>query len=109
MKDRLEFRMLGPLEVLRQGAALPLPPGRPRSLLALLLVHANEVVPIDRLLDELWRGHPPSSAANALQVYVSTLRKQLEPDRSIGRSGQVLVTRRPGYVLDAPPGSCDAD
>src|SRR5207249_10504489 len=46
---------------------------------------------------------------NALQVYVSTLRKQLEPDRSIGRSGQVLVTRRPGYVLDAPPGSCDAD
>src|SRR5437763_5079054 len=58
----LEFRMLGPLEVLRHGEAVTLPPGLPRALLGLLLVHANTVVATDRLLSELWRGDPPRSA-----------------------------------------------
>jgi DNA-binding SARP family transcriptional activator len=104
----LEFRMLGPLEVLRQGVALPLSPGRPRLLLALLLVHANEVVPTDRLLEDLWRGQPPPSAPQAVQVYVSNLRKLLEPERPSGGPARVLITRQPGYVLEAPPEHCDA-
>ncbi len=104
----LEFRMLGPFEVLRQGVALPLGPGRPRILLALLLVHTNKVVPVDRLLDELWRENPPPSAAQALQVHVSNLRRLLEPERRPGMTAEVLVTRRPGYVLESPPESCDA-
>jgi DNA-binding SARP family transcriptional activator len=104
----LEFRMLGPLEVCRGAEALPLPPGRPRALLGLLLVNANTVVTTDQLIDELWRGDPPRTAGHALQVYVANLRKLLEPDRDTGRS-PVLATRRPGYVLVVPPERCDAD
>jgi hypothetical protein len=53
-------------------------------VLAVLLLHANEVVSVDRLVDELWGERPPDSAANALQVYVSGLRKVLEPKRAAG-------------------------
>src|SRR5437899_1123435 len=104
----LEFRMLGPLEVVRQGAPLPLPPGRPRALLGMLLVHARHVTATDALLDELWWGEPPPSAGNALQVYVSNLRKLLEPDHRPGEPWRVLLTRKPGYLLDVPPESSDA-
>jgi DNA-binding SARP family transcriptional activator len=104
----LEFRMLGPLEVLRQGVAVPLGPGRARTLLGILLVEANRVVAADRLLEELWTGDPPSSAAHAVQVYVSNLRGLLEPDRDRGATAQVLVGRRPGYVLVVAPDQCDA-
>ena len=103
----LEFRMLGPLEVWRGAAAVPVPPGRPRALLGLLLVHANTVVTADEILDELWRGDPPRTAGHALQVYVANLRKLLEPDRD-GSGSAVLVTRRPGYSLVVPPERCDA-
>jgi DNA-binding SARP family transcriptional activator len=103
----LEFRILGPLEVLHRGCPLPGLSGRPRVLLGRLLVGRNEIVPADRLLDELWRGDPPATAAHALQVHVSNLRRLLEPDR--GSAGAaVLVTRRPGYLLAVPPEGCDA-
>ena len=71
-----------------------------RALLVLLLLHANEVVPSDRLIDDLWSGSPPSTAANALQVYVSRLRKLL------GR--EAVVTRAPGYQLRVEPDRVDA-
>jgi DNA-binding SARP family transcriptional activator/DNA-binding beta-propeller fold protein YncE len=64
----------------------------------LLLLHANEVVPSDRLIDELWGEAPPESAANMLQGYVSHLRKTLEPGRGRGEH-ELLVSRAPGYVL----------
>ena len=79
-----------------------------RALLAILLVHANEVVPSDRLIEELW-PEPPETAANALQVYVGKLRKALEPDRAPGSPGELLVTRAPGYVLRVEPDELDAD
>jgi len=104
----LEFRMLGPLEVWRGESRVVIAPGRPRALLGLLVVHLGEVVSVDRLLHELWQGGPPASAAHALQVYVSSLRKLLEPERRPGRSAQVLVTRAPGYTLEGPPDCCDA-
>ena len=103
----LEFRMLGPLEVRRDGDMLPVPPGRPRSLLALLLLRANTVVPAEQLIDELWQGKPPRTAGHALQVYVANLRKLLEPGRE-GGGAPVLATRRPGYVLEVAPERCDA-
>ncbi len=77
-------------------------------MLALLLLHANEVVPIDRLIDELWGDSPPESAANMLQGYVSHLRKTLEPGRERGEH-ELLVSRPPGYVLHIGPDQLDAE
>jgi DNA-binding SARP family transcriptional activator len=77
-------------------------------VLTLLLLHANEVVPIDRLVDELWGDSPPESAANMLQGYVSHLRKLLEPGRGRGEH-ELLVSRPPGYVLRVDPNHLDAE
>jgi DNA-binding SARP family transcriptional activator len=98
-QGKIEFKLLGPLEV--QGERGPVSLGSPqqRALLALLVLNANEVVSRDRLIDELWGERPPATAAKLVQVYVSRLRKALEPDRSRGESGRVLVTRPPGYLI----------
>ncbi|MGH3821587.1 MAG: BTAD domain-containing putative transcriptional regulator [Pseudonocardiaceae bacterium] len=104
----LEFRVLGPFEVVGDGRPLDVGPAKQRALLAMLLVHANTVVSTDRLLDGLWSGEPPVNARHALQVYVSNLRKLLEPGRSPGGNGQVLVTRQPGYLLQVASERLDA-
>jgi DNA-binding SARP family transcriptional activator len=95
----IEFRLLGPLEVLVEGEPAPLGPPQQRALLALLLLNANEVVSRDRLVDDLWGEQPPATATKLVQVYVSRLRKALEPDRARGDAGRTLVTRPPGYLL----------
>ena len=87
----MEFRILGPLEAWDAGREVALGGPKPRALLAVLLLHANEVVPADRLIDELWGEDSLESAAGALRVNVSRLRKALPPE--------VLATRPPGYVL----------
>jgi DNA-binding SARP family transcriptional activator/streptogramin lyase len=89
----LRFCILGPLEVRDDGRELPLATGRQRALLALLLVHANELIPSKRLIEELWSGHQPPSAHKALQGYVSQLRRALPAD--------TILTRGSGYVLVA--------
>jgi DNA-binding SARP family transcriptional activator len=96
----VEFRILGPLEVVEQGRALALGGTRQRTLLALLLTHANEVVSADRLIDELWGAQPPRTAANALQYHVSQLRKALAPHEAI-------VTQEPGYLIRIAPDELD--
>jgi DNA-binding SARP family transcriptional activator len=100
----MEFRILGPLEVVREGQ--PLPPGgaRPRALLAILLLNANQVVSVDRLVDDVWNGRPPETAVHAIQVYVSQLRNLLG-DGSSERSR--IATRAPGYVLSVGPDEFD--
>lgn len=95
----IEFRLLGSLEVLEGGEQLPLGGPRQRVVLALLLLHANEVVPVSRLIDEVWRDEPPESAANILQGYVSDLRKV------IGRDAIATVGR--GYMIRADPSDLD--
>src|SRR5687768_13528412 len=80
-----------------------------RALLAILLLHANEVVSSDRLIDELWDGDAPESAPKALQVHVSQLRKALEPGREPGAPAGLLVTQAPGYVLKVPPDRLDLE
>ena len=70
----MEFRILGPLEVRDQGRPLTLTAAKQRTLLGILLVHANQVVSTDLLIEEIWGGRPPKTAANALQVYVTGLR-----------------------------------
>src|SRR5918994_5113128 len=87
----MEFRLLGPLEVLERDRVLMVGGGKQRALLAVLLLHANEVVSTDRLLDDLWGWSPPATAVKSIQLYVSRLRKELGEGR--------LVTRPPGYVL----------
>ena len=95
----MEFRILGPLEVWDDGGEVSLGGPKPRALLAVLLLHLNEVVPGDRLIDELWGEDSPQDAAAALRVNVSRLRKTLPPD--------VLTTRSPGYVLRVEPDQLD--
>jgi len=95
----MEFRILGPLEVWDGDHEVSLGGPKPRALLALFLLHLNEVVPADRLIDELWGEDSPEGAAAALRVNVSRLRKALPPD--------VLTTRSPGYVIRVEPDELD--
>src|SRR5262249_19325742 len=99
------FGVLGPLQVLRAGRAVPLGGLRQR---AVLLLEANRVVSMDRLGEDVWAGHPPGEWANTLQTYVVHLRQTLEPGRARGDAGGVLVTSGRGYVLRAGREQVDA-
>ncbi|WP_449348955.1 BTAD domain-containing putative transcriptional regulator, partial [Streptomyces shaanxiensis] len=103
-----EFGILGPLRVLRSGAALPLGGPRQRAVLALLVVELNQAVPTDRLIDEVWDGDPPDGAVTSVQTYVFHLRRMLEPERARGAPAEVLVSRNHGYLLKAGPLATDA-
>jgi DNA-binding SARP family transcriptional activator len=96
----VEFRILGPLEVIEGGRQLTLGGPRQRALLALLLTRANEVVSTDRLIDELWGAQAPGTAANTLQYHVSRLRKTLAPSKAI-------VTQDPGYLIQVGANELD--
>ena len=98
----MEFRILGPLEVLDEGRVVALGGSKQRALLALLLLHANQTLTPDRLIDELWGEHPPATAAKTLQAHVSRLRKALAADDG------AVVTRVHGYELRLDPGCLDA-
>ena len=78
-------------------------------MLAILLLHANEVVSRGLLIDELWGESPPETASTALHGYVSQLRKQLEPARLPGEASTLLITREPGYLLCIEPAQFDLD
>src|SRR5919201_2526753 len=97
----MEFRILGPLEVVDEGRVLKIGGAKQRALLALLLLHANEAVSRDRLIDELWGDEPPETASTAIQVHVSQLRKVL------GR--EVIVTQPPGYLIRLDNGALDLE
>lgn len=94
-----DFRVLGPVEVVRDGSPLPLGGPRQQALLALLLLEPGRTVSSDRLVDELWEGRPPRGADGTLRVYVSRLRAAV---------GSELRASRSGYVLDVDPRRCDA-
>ena len=95
----MQFRLLGPLEVAEQNTAAALGGVKQRSLLAILLLHANEVVATDRLIGELWGESPPATVAKSVQSYVMRLRRELGSER--------LSTRPPGYVLNVAPDELD--
>jgi DNA-binding SARP family transcriptional activator len=97
----LEFRVLGPLEVLSDGHALELGGRRQRALLALLLLGANRPVSRERLIDALWEDEPTATANKALHVYVSQLRKLMGSER--------LQTKAPGYLLRVEDGELDLE
>ena len=95
----MDFRILGPLEVRDGDREVRLRGGKQRALLALLLVHANRTLAIDRIVDELWGEEVPETAQKMVQIYVSHLRKLLP-------SG-TLHTRPPGYMLALEPDQLD--
>ena len=102
----MEFRVLGPLEVRRDGVVVDVGGARQRTVLSRLLIARGEVVGVDRLLHDLWDGEPTPSALGVLQAYVSHLRRALEPDRRPRAPATVLVSRAPGYAVH---GWSDAD
>jgi DNA-binding SARP family transcriptional activator/tetratricopeptide (TPR) repeat protein len=108
MAERLEFSVLGPVQVAGDQGTVDIGAPKHRALLALLLLEPGRVVSVDRLIDRLWQGEPPAAATSTLQAYVSNLRRVLEPERVAGAAATVLVTRPPGYVLDIAPEQVDA-
>jgi DNA-binding SARP family transcriptional activator len=95
----MDFRLLGPIEVAGDEGSLQLGGTKQRSLLAMLLLHANQVVSTDRLIDALWGASPPFTCSKSIQVYVSRLRKAIGDNR--------LVTHAPGYALYVDPTELD--
>jgi DNA-binding SARP family transcriptional activator/class 3 adenylate cyclase len=103
----MEFRILGPLEVLEGGQRVALGGSKQRALLALFLLHRGETLGTERLIDELWGEHPPATAAKSVQVHVSRLRKALAAGAG-DRADELVVTREHGYVLALEPERVDA-
>ncbi|MBV9417337.1 MAG: winged helix-turn-helix domain-containing protein [Solirubrobacterales bacterium] len=97
----VEFRILGPFEVVEHGQQLTLGGRKQKALLAVLLLHRGEVVSTDRLIEELWGERPPVTAAKTVHVYVSNLRRAL--------GDGLLITHGRGYMLEAGPGHVDLD
>jgi len=95
-----DFRVLGGLEVLEEGDAVPIRGAVPRSVLGYLLLHPNEPVSVGELVDELWQPETPASAPKMVQNAVSGLRKLIGAER--------LTTRPAGYVLHLAPEELDA-
>jgi DNA-binding SARP family transcriptional activator len=103
----MDFSLLGPLEVSDGGRAVALGGNKQRALLALLVLHANETLSTDRLIDDLWGERPPATAAKTVQVHVHRLRKALAGDGDTANS-ELLVTRENGYELRVDPEQIDA-
>jgi predicted ATPase/DNA-binding SARP family transcriptional activator len=103
----LEFQVLGPFQVIKEGRPLALGAYKQRALLALLLLERTRVVSKDRLVDALWGERPPPSAANSLQVLVSRLRRALAT--TPGAQEAVLLTQPPGYMLRVAAEAVDAE
>ena len=97
----MEFRILGPLEVVGEHGPVALRRGKEQALLAFMLLHANELLPSERLIDELWDERPPPTASKILQNAVSQLRRALGDGR--------LETRAPGYVFHLEPDELDLE
>ncbi|WP_406733237.1 BTAD domain-containing putative transcriptional regulator [Streptomyces sp. NBC_01794] len=100
--------MLGSFGAEWNGEPVPLGGRRQRSVLALLVSARGQVVPVDRMIEDLWRGAPPARAVTSLQAYVSNLRRLLEPGRAPRTPAKLLVSAPPGYALRLPDDAVDA-
>jgi DNA-binding SARP family transcriptional activator len=104
----MDFQILGPLRVTSDGRrAIALGGQKPAAVLAMLLLHPNELIPSDRLIEDLWDGQPPATAAKTLQVHVSRLRRALAEGQN-GDHPVEIVTTAGGYMLDVDPQQIDA-
>ncbi len=105
MTDSVEYRLLGSLEVVAGGSVHDINSARQRVLLTMLLLHANQVVPVDLLIDAMWNDNPPVTAKSQLQTCVSALRRQLS---AIGAKSEI-ATRSVGYLLAIGDDSLDIE
>jgi DNA-binding SARP family transcriptional activator len=101
----VEFRILGTLEVESEGTRLDLGPPKQQAVLAVLLLHANEIVSTEQLIEQVWPERPPRTAAHSIQIYVSELRRTFEPHAG----APLIATRPPGYLLEVAPECVDAE
>jgi DNA-binding SARP family transcriptional activator len=97
---RMRFKVLGPLQVTRADGPISLGGPRQRAVLAHLIARANDLVPVDVLIDQVWGDEPPEAARGTLHSYISHLRKALGADR--------IESRAPGYVLHVSSDELDA-
>jgi len=105
----MDYRILGPLAVYdEERRAIQLGGRQQRLVFAALLLHRNEVVSVDRLIDVLWGERAPTNAVKNVQVHLSRLRKTLEFGGSEPEK-EIVRTRANGYVLEVAPGEVDAD
>ncbi|TDC09950.1 ATPase [Nonomuraea longispora] len=102
------FRVLGPVEAYEHDDELDLGGLRQRAVLARLLVARGQVVPVDTLLYDLWDDDAAKGAQSGLQVYISRLRRVLEPGRPRGGPNRLLVTVASGYALRVASDQVDA-
>ncbi len=103
MGAKLELGILGPVEVQIDDSPAALGGPRQRAVLAVLAIRPNQVVSVDRLIDDIWEEHPPERAVHTVHVFVSRLR------RALSSAGDRLITRPPGYVLELKADELDAD
>ncbi|MFF7636675.1 BTAD domain-containing putative transcriptional regulator [Kitasatospora sp. NPDC008050] len=106
----MEIQVLGPLSAQATAGSIVPSAGKPRQILALLALHANQVVPAHTLMEELWDADIPRSGLTTLQTYILHLRRllgsALGPDPVFGAK-DVLATRHGGYLLHVQPGGVD--
>ena len=100
----VSFRLLGPLGVNSEARSVDLGPPKQRAVLAILLLHSNEIVSTDRIIDLVWGENSPRTAEHSVQLYISNLRKVLCDGSPTG----LIETRPPGYLLNVPPEAVDA-
>jgi DNA-binding SARP family transcriptional activator len=103
----MDFRILGPLEAFTNGQPLALGGSKQRAVLALLLLHANETVSVDRLIEALWGERAPAGAVQSVRVHISRLRKVLNGGGGEGNGPSRLVTRSGGYQLNVEDDALD--
>src|SRR3569833_2310895 len=99
----LQYRVLGPVEIIGTRGSVQLGALRQRSVMAMLLIEANHFEPVDRLVDAVWDESPPSTARSQVQICVSALRRSL----TTAGVGGTIVTRPPGYLFRVGPDELD--
>ncbi len=104
----MQFTLLGPLQVVRDGSPVDVGGAKQRMVLLSLLLADGSVVSTDRLIEQVWGATPPNKPNVTLRSYISHLRRALEPQRDAGHRPQMLLTRSPGYLLDVADDDVDA-
>lgn len=104
MEHGYEFRILGPVEIVNGGEAIPIRGPRQQTVMAVLTLEANHVVPVNTLIDALWDDNPPSTARSQVQIIVSSLRKTI----NTLSDHELILTRPPGYELRVAAETVDA-
>lgn len=107
-QEPVRVTVLGPVQAWVGDAPVDLGARMQRALLARLVAAHGHTVSVDRLIHDLWEGEPPPKALSALQVYVSHLRRMLEPDRQRRAPARILVSAAPGYCLRLPDDAVDS-